>query len=397
MKKWNDGEKERVALLRCDQYDVELLEKKLREGFELLGGEEFLRKLIPTGSKVLLKPNMLSVEVPGSPVITHYAVFEAAIRIIRDYSSDISFGDSPGFGDNRKAAEKSGLMEVANKYGVKFADFNDSIHVKLDDSILCKSWNVARAPYEADVVITLPKLKTHVMAYFTGAVKNQFGCIPGTQKAAWHTRMPNANNFCKMLLDLNNLVGTNFAILDGIIAMEGNGPKSGTPKKMNTIIMGSSITAVDSTAVRLIGYDNPLETPVLKEAFDHKWGAVLPEHIEILGEKFEYMKPQEFELCRDAGNFYFISPQVTKFMRNMIAPNPSVKADKCIGCCRCQEVCPEKPNVISMKDNKGRKNPVWDMSKCIRCFCCQELCPVGAIEAKYTTFGKIINKMSKSR
>jgi uncharacterized protein (DUF362 family)/Pyruvate/2-oxoacid:ferredoxin oxidoreductase delta subunit len=381
---------EKVALLKCDEYDVDLLEKKLREGFALLGGEAYLKKLIPHNSKVLLKPNMLSIESKGSPVITHYAVFEAVIRIVKNYTNDITFGDSPGVGDSGKAAEKSGLMEVAKRYGVKFDDFRNSVHVKLDNSILCKSWDVARAPYEADVVITLPKLKTHAMAYFTGAIKNQFGCIPGTQKAAWHTRMPDANNFCKMLLDLNTLVRTNFAILDGIVAMEGNGPKNGSPYKMNTLIMGESVSAVDSVAVRLIGYKSPLDTPTLKEAYDYKWGAVLPEDIEVLGEKLEAMKAKNFKLCRTGGEFHFINPKVNGFLRSMIAPSPSLINDKCISCKRCQEVCPEQGKVIEMVESGGRKLPRWNMKNCIRCFCCQELCPVGAIETKNTTMGKLL-------
>lgn len=385
---------EKVALLKCENYNVEVIENKLREGFELLGGNEFLTKLIPYNSKVLLKPNMLSIEQPESPVVTNFNVFEAVIRIIKDYSTNISFGDSPGFGDSNKAAEKSGLLQVAQKYGVKFEDFKESIHVKLDKSILCKSWTIAKAPYESDVLITLPKLKTHAMAYYTGAVKNQFGCIPGTLKATWHTRMPNANNFCKMLLDLNTLVNTSFAILDGIIAMEGNGPKNGKPKKMNTIIMGRSLTAVDSIATKLIGYDNPLDIPVLKEAYDSKWGEVFLKNIEILGEKIESMEVKNFELCRKGGSFYFISPNVTNFLRELIAPDPTLIKEKCISCGRCLEVCPEKPNVIKMIDNKGKKYPAWNMKNCIRCFCCQELCPKGAIETKYSVLGKLL-KMNK--
>jgi len=381
---------DKVVLLRCDKYEVDVIEKKLREGFDLLGGDDFLKRLIPPSSKVLLKPNLLSVEEAESAVVTNYKLFEAVIRIIKDYSNNITFGDSPGFGDSRKAAEKSGLMEVADRYGVKFDDFRDAVHIKLDNSILCKSWTVARAPYEADVLITLPKLKTHAMAYFTGAIKNQFGCVPGSMKASWHTRMPEANNFCKMLLDLNTVVDTKFAILDGIIAMEGNGPKSGKPKKMDTIIMGESLSAVDSTAVRLIGYENPLDIPALKEAQDYKWGSVLPEDYKILGENIEEMKCRDFELCRKGGNFYWINPQVTNFLRNMIAPNPSLIKEKCIGCGRCYEVCPEKPRVIKMVQGKGKKIPVWDMSECIRCFCCQELCPCGAIETKYTRLSKLI-------
>ncbi len=99
---------EQVALLKCTNYEVDEIEKKLREGFELLGGDAYLRKLIPANSKVLLKPNFLSVIEKGSPVITHYAMFEAVVRIVKEYSSNIAFGDSPGSEDTRKAAEKLG-------------------------------------------------------------------------------------------------------------------------------------------------------------------------------------------------------------------------------------------------------------------------------------------------
>lgn len=383
-------QKEKVALLKCESYHVDLVEKTLREGFELLGGDAYLRKLIPRGSKVLLKPNMLSVEKPESPVITNYRVFEAVIRILKEYADHIVFGDSPGFGSSKVAAEKSGLMDVANKYGVKFDPFEKSVHVTLKDSLLCGSWNVAKIAYDADVVISLPKMKTHAMAFFTGAIKNQFGCIPGTQKATWHTRMKDANNFCKMLLDLNSVVGTNFAILDGIMAMEGNGPKSGTPKKMNTIIMGESLSAIDSVAVRLIGYEDPLVIPVLKEAYDHKWGAVLEEEINVLGESIKNMKASDFKLVRKGGSFHFINPTIDHFLINMVAPNPSLIEEKCIECGRCAEVCPEKPKVIEMKEKNGKNIPIFHMKHCIKCFCCQELCPKGAIEVKYSTLGRLL-------
>lgn len=370
---------EKVALLKCTDYEVDHLEEKLREGFGLLGGDAFLRKLIPKNSRVLLKPNFLSMVEKGSPVITHYAMFEAVIRIIRDYAGEIMFGDSPGSSDGRKIAEKSGLMEVAERYGVSYADFNEEIHVELENPLMYKFWNVARAPYEADVVISLPKLKTHAMMYFTGAVKNQFGCIPGSQKAEWHTKLPDAVNFGKMLLDLNSLVGTDFAILDGIVAMEGNGPRNGTPRRMDTIIMGESLTAVDSTAVRLIGYDNVLAIPYLKVAQETGWGAVLPEDIEVLGERIADMVCKGFVLSRSAKMINSVSPALNNFVASLTAPDPVVIAEKCISCRKCDEVCPERPKVISFVRRGGKLLPKWNYKSCIRCFCCQELCPAGAI------------------
>lgn len=311
------------------------------------------------------------------------------VRIVKEYSNDIAFGDSPGSGDTRKAAEKSGLMEVAEKYGVKFVDFNDEVHVELDNPLMYKFWNVARAAYEADVVITLPKLKTHAMMYYTGAVKNQFGCVPGSKKGEWHTKLPDAVNFSKMLLDLNSVVKTSFAILDGIVAMEGNGPRNGIPKKMDTIIMGKCLTAVDSAAVRLIGYNNVLAVPFLKVAYETNWGAVLPDEIEVLGEKIEDMKCKDFKLSRSAKVVNFITPSINKFATSLVAPNPIVIEEKCIGCKKCYEVCPEKPKVISFVERHGKKVPKWNYSNCIRCFCCQELCPQGAIVTK----GKRLSRM----
>ena len=381
---------EKVALLKCTDYSVDIIEKKLREGFELLGGNSFLRSLIPENSKVLLKPNFLCVIEKGSPAITHYAIFEAVVRIVKEYSENIVFGDSPGSGDTRKAAEKSGIMEVADRYGVKFVDFNEAVQVELENPLMYKFWNVAKAAYEADVVITLPKLKTHVMMYYTGAVKNQFGCVPGSQKAEWHTKLPDAVNFSKMLLDLNSVVKTSFAIVDGIIAMEGNGPRNGEPKKMDTIIMGKCLTAVDSTAVRLIGYDNVLTVPFLKVARDTKWGAVLPEEIEVLGEKIESMKCKDFKLSRNAKVVNFLTPSLNNFVASLTAPNPVLVEEKCISCKKCHEVCPEKSKVISFVKHNNKVIPKWNYNNCIRCFCCQELCPQGAIVTKNKPLSRLL-------
>ncbi|MFZ7121417.1 MAG: DUF362 domain-containing protein [Eubacteriaceae bacterium] len=380
---------EKIALLKCDKYDVGLIESKIRQGFISLGGEEFIRKLIPYNSKVLLKPNLLLAEPKDSPVVTNYKFFEAVIRVLKDYTHNISFGDSPGFGSGFKAAEKCGLIEVAKKYNVKFSDFNEYTRVEFSEGILCKSWEVSTVAYECDCLITLPKLKTHGMMYYTGAIKNQFGCVPGTRKAVWHARMKNNENFSTMLLDLNSLLDTKFAILDGIIGMECNGPRNGKAKKIDTIIMGESLSAVDSTAVKLIGYNNPLDIPQFRIVNEKKWGAVLERDIEVIGESIGEMKIDDFELVRENrevfGNKYSLN-----FLRNSLAPYPKLVYDNCISCNRCYEICPEKPNVIKMVDKKGKSVPAFDKKECIRCFCCQEMCPVGAIKVQEPILRRVL-------
>ena len=119
-------------------------------------------------------------------------------------------------------------------------------------------------------------------------------------------------------------------------------------------------------------------------------GSRFARNIEILGEDIESRKCKDFKLSRKGGSFYFVNPSVTHFLTSMIAPNPVVVEEKCIGCKRCDEVCPQRPKVISFIKKGNKVIPRWDYSKCIRCFCCQELCPQGAIETKYKTLGKIL-------
>ncbi|QSH40448.1 DUF362 domain-containing protein [Lentisphaerota bacterium ZTH] len=382
---------EKTVLLRCPDYDAGLIEQKIREGFEMLGGDAYIRKVIPAGSSVLLKPNLLISEKVGSPALTHCVFFEGVVRVLKDYTTKLAFGDSPGIGSGRKVAERSGMLEVARRYGVECREFKKEVPFSLDNALRCRSWNIAEDALNCDVLITLPKLKTHGMAFFTGAIKNQFGCIVGAQKAGWHTRMPNAHDFCRMLLDLNTVVKTAFAIMDGIVAMQGNGPKSGDPYNLGAIIMGKSLSAVDSVAVRLIGYDDPVEIPALKEAADHSWGAVRPEDIEVLGEKIADLKADDFVKARAAGNFFFLGERFNNLLTRLFAPYPALIKPRCVSCGRCVEVCPETPKAVNMFQGKnGDTLPVWDLKKCIRCFCCQELCPAGAIKIKQTLPGRLL-------
>jgi len=166
--------------------------------------------------------------------------------------------------------------------------------------------------------------------------------------------------------------------------------KNSMAKKMGTIIMEKFLTSVDSTAVRLIGYEDVLTIPVLKIAHDTKWGAVIPEEIEVLGEKIQDMKCKNFKLSRNAKVINFISPSLNNFVASLTAPNPVVIEEKCIGCKKCDEVCTERPKVISFVVHNNKTIPKWYYKNCIRCFCCQELCPQGAIKIKYKPLSRML-------
>ncbi|HCX65338.1 MAG TPA: (Fe-S)-binding protein, partial [Eubacteriaceae bacterium] len=243
--------------------------------------------------------------------------------------------------------------------------------------------------YETDVLISLPRIKTHGMMYYTGAIKNQFGCVPGTKKALWHTRMNNTHNFAKMLLDLNTLLQTDFAILDGIVAMEGNGPKSGDAKELNALVMGENLAAVDTVALSLIGYDDATELPQYQVVKESGWGPYALEQIDVLGERVESLQCHDFAKVRKT-NEIFGDKQSLRWIKNWIAPYPKLKEEKCIGCKICSEVCPERPQVIEMIEKDGKTIPEFDKNTCIRCFCCQEMCPVGAIEVGEPWLGKLL-------
>ena len=287
----------KVFLSKCTAYDLRQIEDKIREGFTLLGGDKYIRSFIKENSKILLKPNMLVGDKKASLVTTHYIFFEAVIRVLKDYTQNITYGDSPGFGEAVKSAQSLGLQEVADKYDVKFENFiKDQLTASYKDGILCKTFDVAKAAYECDALITLPRIKTHSMMLFTGSIKNQFGCIPGVKKTQFHARMQNVENFAKMLLDLNGLLKTKFSIMDGIIAMEGNGPKNGNPYNLNCILMGDDIIAVDSVATKLIGYNRPTDTPTLKEASKYRIGETDIDKIQILGDNLHDLTVHDFKL-----------------------------------------------------------------------------------------------------
>ncbi len=366
----------KVALLQCKSYDAELVRDKINQGLELLGG---LEQLVNSGEKILLKPNLLAPDPPETATATHPAVFRAAAEILLDRGVTVYYGDSPGVHSTAKALKKCGLQEVADELSLLPADFENREKIFFAHAKQNRVFEIARGVLQSDGIVSLPKLKTHGLTLMTGAVKNQFGCIPGLLKPGFHAKLENPEDFSQMLVDLTMFLKPRLYIMDGIWAMEGNGPRRGSRVDLGVIIISTDPVAVDAVASRVIGLDPERVYTIVR---GHASGLGSMEKIEVLGEKTENVR-KKFALPRYSGNFKRIPPFLRNVLRNVVVQRPVIVYKRCTKCHECYRICPTKPKSIVIGEDRYPKH---EYSTCIRCYCCQEVCPEGAISIKTKLF-----------
>ena len=270
-------------------------------------------------------------------------------------------------------------------------DFSKETYVSQSKGVLCRNFVVS--PYVIDPhfkVINLPKLKTHGQMIYTGAIKNIFGCVPGIKKKEAHLEMFSADNFAKMIVDLYSLVNPPFTIMDAIVAMEGNGPRSGNPRNLGFIIAGEDSLAIDSICARIIGLD-PLSIPILRYAAEFGIGNIDIKNIITYGDDWRSYCVKDFKNYSNIESLSLLPPPVVRIMKKYLINKPAIDYKKCILCKKCIEACPLHEKAIYMKNNRIN----YDYKQCIRCFCCQEICPEGAIYIKETLPWKILSKIYK--
>lgn len=375
-----------VALVRCETYDYGDVKRAVQKGIDLVGGAD---KFAGRGENILLKVNLLVGDAPEKCVNTHPTVLRAVAEIFKTTGAHISYGDSPIIGTALAASNKIGMDEAANEAGIELKEFQPGREVHYPEGLQNKKFTIANAVLESDGVVSLPKLKAHGMQKFTGCVKNQFGCIPGLLKGEFHVRIPDAFLFARMLVDLDRLVRPRLYIMDGIVAMEGNGPRGGTPKKMNVLLFSADPVALDATVCRLIELD-PLLVPTI--AFGHAAGRGTheQEHIELLGDPFDSFRCRDFVIDRTAIKPYK-EKGALRFLSNRLVPKPVIVEGKCIRCGMCITVCPAKTKAVDWPNGDTSQPPVYDYRTCIRCYCCQELCPEKAIELSKPLLRRVLN------
>ncbi|MBN2077991.1 MAG: DUF362 domain-containing protein [Spirochaetes bacterium] len=364
-----------VALIRCGSYDIDEVRGAVARGIDLLGGAG---AFAGPGTRLLLKPNLLVGEDPRRCVNTHPSIFRAVAELFLTAGASVSYGDSPAVGSTSGAAKKAGLHAVAEDIGIAMADFAEAVEVFFEKGAQNRKFLVARAAMEQDVIVSLPKLKTHGFEKFTGAVKNQFGCVPGIRKGEYHIKLPDPEGFARMLLDLNTLVAPALYVMDGVTAMEGNGPRGGRPRQMNVILFSRDPIALDATACRLINLD-PSLVPTVRIGSESGYGTAREEEIEILGDALEGLRCFDFDVDRSPLRPYR-TRGVMRFLANRLVPRPVIVREKCALCGVCVELCPTDPKSVDWMAGERSAPPVHDYSTCIRCYCCQEICPEGAIE-----------------
>jgi len=381
------GRSAKVAIVQCGSYQPDEVKAAVEKGLDLLGGiDKFAKK----NEQILLKPNILSGESPDKCIGPHPIVFQAIAERFQKTGAKLSFGDSPGFGNPKGNARKAGFLDIADSLDIPFADFETAVTLPNPDGKLVNKFEIAKGVAESDGLISISKFKTHALTRITGAIKNQFGCVPGPRKAEYHSVLTNAMQFSKMLVDLNILLKPRLYIMDGVMAMEGNGPRNGNPTPMNVLLFSTDPVALDSVVCRLIDLDINLVEPLVA---GEEFGLGTMSNLEVVGEQIDKFINRDFNVNRSTAptteGTSFLS---SDFMRKYSAPRPTINPDMCTRCGTCVSVCPVEPKALDWKDGNRKDPPVYDYSKCIRCYCCQELCPENAIFVKIPLLGKLIHR-----
>lgn len=318
-------------------------------------------------TRVLLKPNLVMGKSPQKAVNTHPKVVQAIAELLLDQSCEVFIGDSPGYESTERALKTSGIMDVVEALGLKVASFNNPVTKRHMDGVSpYQFFTLGEDPARYDVIVNLPKLKTHGMMGLTLGVKNTFGFIHSFEKARWHLRAGQDRLlFASILIDIYQLVRPTVTILDGIIGMDRDGPSSGRARNIGIISFSTDAFALDHSIEKLIGLAGLL--PVSRKAMEH--GLIGEYEIQTNGQPVI----EGFEMPKTVDADWAIPVFVKKMLKKIFVKKPRLKSELCKSCAVCCKVCPADALVFF------EERPVFDYKKCIRCYCCQEMCPEGAI------------------
>jgi len=378
-----------VAVVRCNGYDREEVDSATRRAIDLIGGVE---RFVASGDLILLKPNLLQGREPERCVTTHPAVLAAVARLLVGHGCRVTIADSPGGGivyseaNLRRAYARAGYTAVAEETGAALNYDAGYQTVSYPDGAVMKQFSIITPAVEADAIVVVSKAKTHMWTRMTGATKNLFGLIPGLEKPVFHFRFQDADTFGRMLVDLNECMRPRLQVMDAVMAMEGDGPEAGSPRKIGVILAGSDPLAVDTVLSRLIGMD-PLDIGSIRDAAAR--GLIDPATVRTVGDDPADFVVPDFRrpsTCAggETGPRRRLNVAITRRFGRMYAPRPGVIAAACIGCGKCERICPV--HAVTITDGRA----TIDLARCIRCYCCHEICTEHAIALSRGLAGRLL-------
>ncbi len=364
------------VIIRKSTYDYTTLRPAFFEIMDAIGGH-----LIKKDDRVLIKPNLLSPALPEQAVLTHPSIVKAAVEYVLRKGARPLVSDSPAIGSFEKILRESGIKDALRALDVTCRAFENSKHVDVGEPFY--TIEIAEDAMNADLVINLPKLKTHSQMLLTLGVKNLFGCIVGYRKPEWHMRTGiNRVMFAKLLVLIYQSIRPSVTILDGILAMEGEGPGTrGIPREIGVLIGSQDACAVDSMVCKMIGLE-PESLLTLKTA---KELGIFQECNEVNGHLPEI---RDFKLPNMSPLMF--GPKILHgFIRRHLLQRPVCDNRSCRMCGECWTICPGR--AISPHE----KALCFEYDRCIRCYCCIEVCPHGSLHTGETIAGKIIRDIIK--
>jgi uncharacterized protein (DUF362 family)/Pyruvate/2-oxoacid:ferredoxin oxidoreductase delta subunit len=361
------------VITRNASYNYEELKPAFFAIIENLAGNK-----IKPGQHVLIKPNMLSAAKPEDAVLTHPLVIRAAVEYVLQKGARPQVSDSPAIGSFARIAKVNGIKEALAGLDVMLRPFKNT--VKVDIGKPYGSIDMAKDAAAADVIINLPKLKTHSQMLLTLSVKNMFGCIVGFEKSNWHMRAGvDTMGFARLLIAIHQAVKPTVSILDGILGLEGEGPgKRGKPRRIGVLMGSCDSFCLDMAVCKMLGV-NPDKAPILKIAAENN--LIPPYEIDGVLPIFDNFQLPGMEAIVFGPRF------LHNFLRQHTLALPVCDDNLCEFCGKCWTICPAqaiKPLAHNIEFN---------YTKCIRCYCCIEVCPYAALHSRESMGSKIMRKM----
>lgn len=293
-----------VILCRCSSYQSSEVRAALETFWNLAGS---IHTFVRPSDRVLLKPNLIVPADVNTPAQTHPAVIVELARMLKEAGAKPMVGDSPAWGDVRSCLRALQIETVLDSMQVPIVQLNKAVRVRIDGTYV----GLSRAALEADVIINIPKFKMHQQLGATFAIKNMFGCVVGKEKPLWHfLRGGQPEAFCRLLIEIFKYLAPALTCIDAVVAMEGQGPISGTPRPLGWLLGGTDPIACEYACCRLVGLD-PMSLPILRTAAQMGFGCPCPEKIVFLGDPCPNNPCPDFQLARQTP-LRFTLPRICK-------------------------------------------------------------------------------------